>query len=106
MSRLFWLTERQMKLIRPFLPKPRGRPRVDDLRVLSGIIFVNRNGLRWCDAPPEYGPHKTLYNRWKRWSERGVFRRIFEALADADGDANDTPMIDATHPRPTARHRA
>jgi len=62
--------------------------------------------LRWYDAPPEYGPHKTLYNRWKRWSGKGVFRRMFEALASADVDANDTPMIDATHPRPTPRHRA
>jgi transposase len=42
--------------------------------VLSGIIFVNRNGLRWRDAPREYGPH-TLYNRWKRWGAMGVFTR-------------------------------
>ena len=45
--------------------------RVDDRRVLSGIVFVNRNGLRWRDAPKDYGPHKTLYDRWKRWGERG-----------------------------------
>ena len=43
--------------------KSHGKARVDDRRVLSGIIFINRNGLRWCDAPKEYGPHKTLYNR-------------------------------------------
>jgi transposase len=49
-----------------------GKPRVDDLLVLSGIIFINRNGLRWCDAPREYGPPKTLYNRWKRWGDMGV----------------------------------
>ena len=40
-------------------------------RVLNGIIFINRNGLRWRDAPREYGPHKTLYNRWERWSDMG-----------------------------------
>jgi len=40
--------------------------------VLSGIVFVNRNGLRWRGAPSAYRPHKTLYNRWKQWGERGV----------------------------------
>ena len=67
MSDLFWLTDAQMARLEPFFPKSHGKPRVDDRRVLSGIIFVNRNGLRWRDAPKEYGPHKTLYNRWKRW---------------------------------------
>ncbi len=71
MSNLFWLTEAQMARLRPYFPKSHGRPRVDDLRVLSGIIFINRNGLRWCDAPREYGPAKTIYNRCKRWSDNG-----------------------------------
>jgi len=96
MSDLFWLTEVQMVRLRPFFPKPHGRPRVDDRRVLSGIIFVNRNGLRWRDAPREYGPHKTLYNRWKRWSEKGIFARMLLELADQGGET-DTLMIDATH---------
>ena len=78
MSELFWLTGEQMDRLRPFFPKSHGRPRVDDRRVLSGIVFVNRNGLRWRDAPGEYGPHKTLYNRWKRWGEAGVFTRMME----------------------------
>ena len=55
MSNLYWLTEAQMHRLRPYFPKSRGRARVDDRRVLSGIIFINRNGLRWCDAPAEYG---------------------------------------------------
>ena len=75
MSNLFWLTDVQMARLEPYSPKSHGKPRVDDLRVLSGIIFINRNGLHWCDAPAEYGPHKTLYNRWKRWSDIGVFAR-------------------------------
>ena len=58
MSNLFWLTDAQMARLRPFLPKSHSRPRVDDLQVLSGIIFIKRNGLRWCDAPREYGPAK------------------------------------------------
>lgn len=65
----------------PVFATSHGKPRVDDRSVLSGIIFINRNVLRWCDAPMEYGPHKTLHNRWKRWSENGVFARILVGLA-------------------------
>ena len=85
-----------MARLEPFFPKSHGKPRVDDRRVLSGIIFINRNGLRWCDAPREYGPHKTLYNRWKRWSEKGVFARILAGLA-AEEPEKQTVMIDATY---------
>ena len=96
MSNLFWLSEAQMARLKPFFPKSHCRPRVDDRRVLSGIIFINRNGLRWCDAPREYGPAKTLYNRWKRWSENGVFARIMMGLA-AESAEHKTIMIDATY---------
>ena len=97
MSLNFWLTEEQFNKIRPLLPnKSRGVPRVDDRRVLSGIIFCLQRGYRWSDVPTEYGPAKTLYNRYKRWSEAGVFERIFEALA-RDGTDPSTLMIDASH---------
>jgi len=69
---------------------------VDDRRIVSGIIFVIRNGLRWRDAPREYGPHKTIYNRFIRWSRLGVFNRIFAELA-AKGGKPDQLMIYATH---------
>lgn len=62
MSYLFWLTDAQMERLKPFFLIVLRQPRVDDWRVLSGIIFINRNGLRWCDALRECGPHKTLYN--------------------------------------------
>ena len=93
----FWLSDARFARIQPLLPnKVRGVPRVDDRRVISGIVHVIRNGLRWRDAPPEYGPHKTLYNRFVRWSKAGVFTRIFEALA-AESRVTGTVMIDATH---------
>jgi len=76
MSHLFWLDQERLNRIEHIFPKPRGVARVDDRRVLSGIIHVIRIGLRWRDAPPDYGPHKTLYNRWARWSHMGVFARI------------------------------
>jgi transposase len=96
MSDLYWLSDEQMARLQPFFPKSHGRPRVDDRRVLSGIIFVNRNGLRWRDAPREYGPAKTLYNRWKRWSDKGVFIAMMDGLS-AKGTERKTIMIDATY---------
>ncbi len=60
MSDLFWLSDPQMACLAPFFPKSHGKPRVDDRRVLSGIIFINRSSLRWRDAPAAYGPHKTV----------------------------------------------
>ncbi len=96
MRDLFWLTDEQMARLKPVFPKSHGKPRVDDRRVLSGIIFINRNGLRWRDAPPEYGPPKTLSNRWLRWSRKGVFAQILTELARKGGHS-DVLMIDATH---------
>jgi transposase len=65
-----------------------GFRRVDACRIISGIIFVIRNGLRWRDAPAEYGPPKTIYNRFIRWSRMGMFNKIFEALAAKRSDAS------------------
>ena len=96
MSNLFWLSEAQVAQLQPFFPKSHGMPRVDDRRVLSGIIFITRNGLRWCDAPKEYGPPKTLYNRWKRWYDKGVFARMMVGLA-SQAAVPKTVMIDATY---------
>lgn len=96
MADLFWLTREQVKRIAPFFPGSPGMPRVDDRRVVSGILHVIRNGLRWRDAPEAYGPHKTLYNRFVRWSRLGVFNRIFAGLAGQAGEP-DRLMIDATH---------
>jgi transposase len=96
MSVPFLLTPAQMRRIRPHFPLSHGIPRVDDRRVLSGIIFVIQGGLRWRDAPAGYGPHKTLYNRFVRWSRMGVFSRIFAALAGEAGEP-DRLIIDSTH---------
>jgi putative transposase len=96
MSNLIWLSDAQMHRIEPHFPLSHGVPRVDDRRIVSGIIFVIRNGLRWRDVPAEYGPPKTIYNRFIRWSRLGVFNKIFAALA-AKGGKSDQLMIDATH---------
>ena len=82
----FWLTKHQFARLKPLLPNDtRGKPRVDDRRVISGIIQVLKSGGRWIDAPAVYGPRKTLYNRFVRWAAKGVWVDIFHALATAGG---------------------
>lgn len=96
MSTLFYLSRAQLDRIKPYFPLSHGIPRVDDLRILSGIIYVIKHGLQWKDATREYGPHKTLYNRFIRWSRLGVFNKIFMELVEKQGDT-EWLMIDATH---------
>ncbi len=102
MSDLFWLTDGQMERLKPLFPLSHRVPRVDDRRVLSGIILFNRNGLRWRDAPSDDGPHKTLYNRWYRWSQKGIFARILLELVNQQVET-ETIMIDV---EPLVRHRS
>src|ERR1700686_3700139 len=96
MTDLFLLSQAQTRRIEGYFPPSHGVGRVDDRRIVSAIVFVIRNGLRWRDAPPEYGPHKTIYNRFIRWSRLGVFNKIFAALAHKGGKP-ERGMIDATH---------
>ena len=96
-ANLFWLSDDQWRRIEPYLPTDvRGKDRVDDRRVISGILHVLRSGCRWKDCPPEYGPPTTIYNRFVRWAERGVWERLFRELA-ARGRSGETQMIDSTH---------
>ncbi len=96
MGDLLLLSEAQMRRIEPYFPLSHGIARVDGRRVISGIIFVLRDRLRWRDAPREYGPHKTIYNRFVRWSRLGVFNNILAELARKGGKPS-LLMIDATH---------
>ena len=96
-SNLFWLNDQQWARVQPHLPTDvRGKDRVDDRRVISGILHVLKSGCRWCDCPPEYGPAPTIYNRFVRWAERGVWERLFRELAGRSR-ASETQMIDSTH---------
>lgn len=97
MAESFWLSDAQWDRLRPLLlNKPRGVPRVDDRRVISGIVVALQSGGRWIDVPAAYGPRKTLYNRFVRWSAKGVWREIFEALAAAGGPPAEV-LLDSTH---------
>ena len=101
----FVLTPAQMRRLSPYFPLAHGVPRVDDRRVLSGIIYVIRHGLQWRGAPVPYGPHKTLYNRFVRWSRMGVFDRIFAELASELGLRSGSSSIPPIS-KPIARLRA
>lgn len=96
MADLFWFSDEQWAHIEPLLPtNARGMPRVDDRRVLSGIVHVLKSGCRRSDCPGEYGQRKTIYNRFVRWARRGIWEDIFAALA-GDAGAPDRLMIDST----------
>ena len=84
MSTLFWLSDEAWAAIEPHLPRNQpGARRVDDRRVISGIVHVLKTGCRWKDCPPEYGPPTTVYNRFNRWSRRRLWVEILEALVEA-----------------------
>lgn len=102
MSELFWLSDVQWRQIEPLLPRLGGKPRVDDRRVISGILHRFREGLRWRAVPAEYGPRTTLFNRFNRWSQRGHWQTLFAALA-ACADPPQMAMLDSTAVR---AHRA
>ncbi len=93
----FWLSDRAWASLEPLLPTNQpGARRVDDRRVISGIIHVLKSGCRWKDAPAAYGPPTTIYNRFNRWSHCGIWQRIFAALGAAAAIAEDL-AIDSTH---------
>jgi|SRR6185312_10194756 len=92
----FWLNDAQFDRLAPHLPtNTRGKPRVDDRRVISGIVHVLKSGCRWADAPAVYGPRKTLYNRFVRWAATGVWMTVFHTLAAAGGPAAEL-LIDSS----------
>jgi transposase len=108
MRDLYRLTEARMERLRPFFAKSRGKPRVDDRRVLSGMIVINRNGMRWCDGEgrarrpfrgrPERGPWaaEDVCNRFVRRSRPGVFAGIVAEPA-RPGPEGETLMIGSAH---------
>lgn len=82
MSDVVWLAPQQLNRVTPYFPMSHGIPRVDDVRVISGIIPVIRYGLQWKDAPNAYGPHKTHYNRFVRWSRAGILNKTSVSCRD------------------------
>src|SRR5512142_1590070 len=90
----FDLTDEEWALLEPLLPTQRKSARVNDRRVLDGIFYVLRTGIPWRDLPERYGPYTTVYNRFNRWSRRGIFKHMFEKLAAKSRDS--VQLIDST----------
>lgn len=94
---LFWLSDEAWAAIEPHLPKNQpGARRVDDRRVISGILHVLKVGCRWCDCPADYGPSTTVYNRFNRWSRRGFWLKLLDALVNT-GTVTKSTAIDSTY---------
>ena len=97
MSNLYWLSDEEWSRIEPLLPRGRrGAHRVDDRRVISGIVHMLRSGARWRDCPTDYGPYTTIYNRFNRWSRQGIWYEMFEALTGSTGIIS-TVAIDSSY---------
>jgi transposase len=96
-QRLYWLSTQEWKRIEPLLPRGRrGAHRVDDRRVISGVMHMLRSGARWRDCPAEYGPYTTIYNRFNRWSKQGIWEAIFYTLTGSSGVVSSA-AVDTTH---------
>ena len=96
-KQLYWLSDEEWQRIEPLLPRGRrGAHRVDDRRVISGIVNMLRSGARWRDCPPEYGPYTTIYNRFNRWSRQGIWLDMFKALTGSR-DLFGAASMDSSH---------
>ncbi|MFJ9804627.1 IS5 family transposase [Streptomyces wuyuanensis] len=94
------LTDQEWELLAPLIPRAKtGRPRVEDRRVINGMVYKIRTGISWRDLPERYGPWKTVYTRFRRYALDGVFTRALQqmqARADAAGDIDWLVQIDST----------
>jgi transposase len=90
----FDLSDDEWALLEPLMPKSRKSARADDRKIMNAIFYVLRTGMPWRDLPERYGPYTTAYNRFNRWSRRGIWKRIFDTLAAKSRDS--LYLIDST----------
>jgi transposase len=82
------LSERQWLKVAAFLQAERGagRPALDDRKFIEAVLWWRRTGVPWRDLPSDFGPWKTVFNRFERWSKRGKWQRLFLALETGRDD--------------------
>jgi transposase len=96
-KQVYWLSDSEWRRIEPLLPRGRrGAHRVDDRRVISGIVHMLHSGARWRDCPETYGPYTTIYNRFNRWSRQGIWGEIFYTLTGSTGMVGSM-AVDSTY---------
>jgi transposase len=104
-KQLYWLSDAGGSDLNRCCRAAAAAHRVDDRRVISGILHMLRSGARWRDCPPEYGPYTTIYNRFNRWSRQGIWYEMFEALTGSTASSARLPSTALTSRR-TARQPA
>jgi transposase len=90
----FDLSDEEWALLEPLMPRSRKSARAEDRKVMNAIFYVLRTGMPWRDLPERYGPYTTAYNRFNRWSRRGIWKQIFDTLASKSRDS--LHLIDST----------
>jgi transposase len=90
----FDLSDEEWVLLEPLMPKSRKSARANDRKIMNAIFYVLRTGMPWRDLPDRYGPYTTVYNRFNRWSRRGIWKKIFDRLAAKSRDS--LYLIDST----------
>jgi transposase len=90
----FDLSDDEWAHLEPLMPQSRKSARVDDRAILNAILYVLRTGIPWRDLPDHYGPYTTVYNRFNRWSRRGIWKAVFDRLASKSRDG--LYLIDST----------
>ena len=90
----FDLSDDEWALLESLLPKSRKSARVDDRKIVNAIFYVLRTGMPWRDLPARYGPYTTAYNRFNRWSQRGIWKLVFDKLASKSRDS--LYLVDST----------
>lgn len=74
------ITLEQYELLHPYLPVQRGNVKISNLTLINAVLYVAENGCKWRSLPKDFGGWHTIYMRVRRWAEKGVLDRLFEAL--------------------------
>jgi transposase len=86
------LTNEQWEKLQPFLPAERphtGRPAQDHRTIVNGILWVLRTGAPWRDMPERYGKWSTIYSRFRRWKQAGIWDKLFSEIQSLAEQRNE-----------------
>ena len=94
------LTQGQWNKIGPLLPPERkttgGRPAKENRLIMDGILYWLNTGIAWRDLPERFGPWQSVYTRYRRWTQQGIWEKVLSALIEQDLVDETTLMLDST----------